>query len=120
MTRIELRSALACAASGLALVALPAGAAAQPAFVPGEVVVGIEGEAPRVAELAAGTSVGEAIAELERDPAGRVRGAELDRARLAGTARPRHLGHARRLGGGPVELPRPARAGSGSREPGTG
>ncbi len=68
MHTIGLRSALACAAVGLGVLALPQGAAAQRAYVPDEVVVGIEGEAPRVHRLAPGTTVGEAIAALERDP----------------------------------------------------
>ena len=68
MHTIGLRSALACAAVGLGVLALPQGAAAQRPYVPDEVVVGIEGEAPRVHRLAPGTGVGEAIAALERDP----------------------------------------------------
>jgi serine protease len=70
MHTLGLRSALACAAIGLAALALPSqGAAGQRAYVPDEVVVGIDGEAPRVHRLAPGTTVGEAIAALERDPA---------------------------------------------------
>ena len=69
MHTLGLRSALACAAVGLGVLALPQGAAGQRAYVPDEVVVGIDGEAPRVHRLAPGTTVGEAIAALERDPA---------------------------------------------------
>ena len=70
MHTLGLRSALACAAVGLGVLALPSqGAAAQRAYAPDEVVVGIDGEAPRVHRLAPGTTVGEAIAALERDPA---------------------------------------------------
>lgn len=69
MHGIAIRSQLACAAVGLALLAMPAPASGQPAYVPDEVVVGIEGESAQVRELGAGTSVDEAIAELERDPA---------------------------------------------------
>lgn len=69
MPRIAIKTALACAATGLAFLALPALASGQAAYVPDEVVVGIEGEPSRVHELDPGTSVDEAIAELERDPA---------------------------------------------------
>jgi serine protease len=69
MHTIARRTALACAAVGLALVALPEAAFGEAAYVPDEVVVGIEGKAPRVHELGPGTSVDEAIAELKRDPA---------------------------------------------------
>ena len=66
MHTLGLRSALACAAVGLGALALPShGAAAQRAYVPDEVVVGTEGEAPRVHRLAPGTTVGEAIAAFE-------------------------------------------------------
>ncbi|MCD6015401.1 MAG: peptidase and subtilisin kexin sedolisin [Geminicoccaceae bacterium] len=69
MLSIASKSALALAGLGLALIGVPAVAAAQPAYAPDEIVVGIEGEPARVQELAPGTSVNGAIAGLERDPA---------------------------------------------------
>jgi serine protease len=69
MHKIGLRSAFACAGATLVLAGVPAPASADPGFVPGEVVVGLEDGATRVAELPAGTSVGEAIDALEREPA---------------------------------------------------
>ncbi len=73
MNRISLTLALGCAALGLALIALPAGAGAR-SHLPGEVVIGLgEGET-RVLRVAPGSSVGGTISRLERDP--RVRFAE--------------------------------------------
>ncbi len=69
MQRIGVRSALACAGATLALAAMPALASADRGFVAGEVVVGLEDGATRVAELPSGTSVGEAIDAFRRDPA---------------------------------------------------
>ncbi|HEY8001420.1 MAG TPA: S8 family serine peptidase [Solirubrobacterales bacterium] len=62
---------LASASCALALVAVPAQAsttAGGPAYRPGEVVVGLAGGGSEVAELPAGTSVAEGIAELRRAP----------------------------------------------------
>jgi serine protease len=55
----------------LALVAVPMRATASTdpaAYVPGEVVLGLDGGGSTVAELPAGTSVADGIAELKRDP----------------------------------------------------
>jgi serine protease len=65
MAYARLGAVIAGAVAGLA--ALPAAAAAAP-FVPGEVVVGLEGAAPRVVELEPGVEVTEAVADLKHDP----------------------------------------------------
>jgi serine protease len=65
MAYARLGAVLAGAAVGAA--ALPSVAAAAP-FVPGEVVVGLEGEAPRVVELEPGVDVTERVADLREDP----------------------------------------------------
>ncbi len=67
MKRISVTIALACAAFGLALVALPASAGAR-GHVAGEVVVGMTDGGTRVTELDPGTSVRRAISRLERNP----------------------------------------------------
>ena len=61
------RPCAALAGALLALAALPAAAAAAP-FVDGEVVVGLSDGGTRVVELEPGADVGQAVAELRRDP----------------------------------------------------
>jgi serine protease len=65
MAHARLGAVLAGAVAGLA--ALPAGAAAE-SFVPGEVVVGLEGGGAHVVELEPGVEVSEAVADLQQDP----------------------------------------------------
>ncbi len=59
---------LATVAALAALLAAPAAHADPPAFNPGEVVVKREGEPARAVAVPAGTTVGEAVAELRDDP----------------------------------------------------
>ena len=64
-----LKTVLASAGLALALVALPSQATAgEPAHLPGQVVVGLEGGGSRVAELPPRTSIADAAAELRREP----------------------------------------------------
>jgi serine protease len=65
MAHARLGAVLAVAVAGLA--ALPSGVAAD-SFVPGEVVVGLEGGGARVVELEHGVEVTDAIADLQHDP----------------------------------------------------
>jgi serine protease len=65
MAHARLGAVLAGALAGLA--ALPAGAAAEP-FVPGEVVVGLEGGGTRVVDLEPGVEVTDAVADLQDEP----------------------------------------------------
>ncbi len=121
MNSIRLKLALACAGAAMALVAAPATAqtTATPApYVPGEVIVGLEGGGTKVAELPAGTSVPDGIATLERDSDGAFRRPQLDRARVGRAPRPGGRRPARRLAGRSVELPRAPRRNPG--RPGVG
>jgi serine protease len=71
MNSTRLRSVLVGASLTLALAAAPADASVdrgEDVYVPGEVVVGLPGGGSSVAELPAGTSVADGVAELEREP----------------------------------------------------
>jgi serine protease len=67
MKPFGLRTTLAITGALLAVVAAPAAGSA-PAYVPGEVIVGLAGGGSKVAELPRGTSIRDGIARLERRP----------------------------------------------------